>query len=266
MIPSSAAAPLAWTLVVEPAGRAGWDNMARDLALLDLAARDGAGYLRLYRWSPPCLSFGCHEPAARRYDRARIAELGLDTVRRPTGGRAVWHDEELTYALAAPAAAFGSLPAAYHAIHGMLADALVCLGVPATLAPPPARAARLDAGACFARPAGGEVLAGGLKVIGSAQLRRGGALLQHGSVLLDGNQATVAAVALDGSLGAEPAVGTLARALGRPVGFEETARAIADATRAACPGRWTEAPPAALDTAAAPHASSFRAEDWTWRR
>ncbi|MFN2326957.1 MAG: biotin/lipoate A/B protein ligase family protein, partial [Gemmatimonadales bacterium] len=84
--------------------RPGWANMAIDRALLDLAAGEGAVVMRLYRWHPHCLSFGRHEPALRRYDRERIAALGLDTVRRPTGGRAVWHARELTYAVAAPEA------------------------------------------------------------------------------------------------------------------------------------------------------------------
>ncbi len=76
--------------------------MATDAALLDEADRSGRAFLRLYRWSPPCLSFGRHEPAATRYDRVAIARLGIDVVRRPTGGRAVWHEHEVTYAVAAP--------------------------------------------------------------------------------------------------------------------------------------------------------------------
>src|SRR5690606_19846924 len=91
--------PVRWHLLREPDGRPGWRQMAADRALLDLAVREGVVVLRLYRWDPFCLSFGAHEPAARRYDRDRIAALGLDTVRRPTGGRAVWHARELTYAV-----------------------------------------------------------------------------------------------------------------------------------------------------------------------
>ena len=72
-------------------------------------------------------------------------------MRRPTGGRAVWHGRELTYAVAAPTAGLGSLRDAYRAIHLVLRDALRALGVAAELAPD-ARAARVDAGACFAAP------------------------------------------------------------------------------------------------------------------
>jgi lipoate-protein ligase A len=78
--------------------------MAVDQALLERAGRLGERRLRLYRWHPHCLSFGRHEQALRRYDRDRIVASGLDVVRRPTGGRAVWHAGELTYAVAMPAA------------------------------------------------------------------------------------------------------------------------------------------------------------------
>ena len=102
--------------------RPGWHNMALDAAMLDRAEATGRTLARLYRWAPPCLSFGRHEPAGRRYDRARIEDLRLDCVRRPTGGRAVWHARELTYAVAAPTS-FGSLPQAYRRIHGALLGA-----------------------------------------------------------------------------------------------------------------------------------------------
>ena len=133
----------------------------------------------MYAWEPD-LSFGRHEPAGRRYDADRVAALGLATVRRPTGGRAVWHAGELTYAVAAPADELGALRQAYRDIHLVLRDAVRSLGVPAELAPL-SRAASVDTGACFASPAGGEVLVAGGKVVGSAQLRRGAALLQHGA-------------------------------------------------------------------------------------
>ena len=117
-----------WRLLLDLDGRPGWQNMALDQALLARAGR-GERWLRLYRWAPHCLSFGRHEPALRRYDRARIEARGLDAVRRPTGGRAVWHAEELTYALAAPAEPFGGLRQAYEEIHRMLLAALRRLGV-----------------------------------------------------------------------------------------------------------------------------------------
>src|SRR5256886_5601050 len=134
--------------------------MAFDQAMLEQADRSGSATLRLYRWTPPCLSFGRHEPASRRYDRVRVEQFGLDVVRRPTGGRAVWHEHEVTYAVVAPITAFGSLRHAYHTIHERIAAALRSLGADATLAPhQPPPASRVDQPtSCFATPVGGEVL------------------------------------------------------------------------------------------------------------
>lgn len=254
-----------WTLLVDPAGRAGWQNMAVDQALLDLAAGEGRGFLRLYRWTPACLSFGRHEPALRRYDRAAIERLGLDTVRRPTGGRAVWHADEVTYSVSAPADALGSLQEAYRRIHEMLAEALRTLGAPAALAAAPTRASPVDAGACFASPAGGEVVLGGRKAVGSAQLRERGALLQHGSILLGGSQEVVTAV----TRGSPPADGStgLTAALGAPVSFGEVAVAVARAA-GRWEGRWDQedADWPALTEGIARHGERFRSPEWTWRR
>ena len=237
--------------------------MAIDQAMLDLAER-GTACLRLYRWHPFCLSFGRNEPALRRYDRDRIDALGLDTVRRPTGGRAVWHADELTYAVACPAAVFGQLPAAYRAIHETLAAALRTLGAEPALASAPGRSSPLDAGACFASPAGGEVVVGGRKVIGSAQLRQGDALLQHGSLLLDGSQAVVASLTLGTPPRGQEA--PLAELLGRDVDFAEAAGAVAEAARA-WPGAWTAAAdPGRFLDASRPHLARFESAEWTWRR
>ena len=243
--------------------------MAIDQALLDRAERQGESWLRLYQWAPFCLSFGRHEPATRRYDPERIAELGLDTVRRPTGGRAVWHAEELTYAVAAPSARFGSLPAAYLEIHGMLADALRGLGAGVTLAPR-VRTPPLDAGPCFSQPAGGEIMIGGRKAVGSAQLRQGGALLQHGSILLEDNQEFVHRLTRGASISRTPhssRQGSTDPETAKPFRSREVAEGV---TRAACarwPGEWNRDP----DTepalrAASSHYAHYRAPAWTWAR
>jgi lipoate-protein ligase A len=236
--------------------------MALDQALLDEAERTGEGFLRCYRWDPFCLSFGRNEPAARRYDRAAIEARGIATVRRPTGGRAVWHADECTYAVAAPISAFASLAQAYREIHATIALALETLGVRATLAPA-SRPVGVGAGACFAAPAGGEVLVAGRKVAGSAQLGQGSAFLQHGSILLGGDQRLVAEV----TLGAAPPGGDLAlgTALGREVTFDEAAEALA-ARAQSWPGTWGAAPPALVAELAGRHAARFQDPDWTWRR
>lgn len=261
--PAPAVAPLSWTLWLDDAPRPGWSNMALDAALLDRAT-GGEASLRLYRWDPSCLSFGRHEPAMLRYDRVAIAARQLDTVRRPTGGRAVWHAAELTYAIAAPAAAFGDLGRAYRLIHLMLQRALRSMGVAARLAPDPAGPAALNGGACFASPAGGEVVTEGGKLVGSAQLRQNGALLQHGSLLLDGDQQMVRAVTRGDT--ADPRCTTLARELGRPVSFAEAADAVILAARE-WPGAWHELrTPSDVLRSAEAHAARFRSPEWTWRR
>ena len=245
----------------DPLPRPGWLNMAIDSTLLE-RAEAGERWLRLYAWEPT-LSFGRHEPAARRYDAGCIETMGLAVVRRPTGGRAVWHAGELTYAVAAPAEELGSLRDAYVAIHLVLRDAIRRLGARAELAPL-GRARGVDAGACFASPAGGEVMVMGRKAVGSAQLRRGAALLQHGSILLEDDQAIVGQV----TRGEAPADLSLPlrRALGRIVPWAEAASAVtaaaADAWGAGSrPGRDEEA---AILARATDSSERFRAPAWTW--
>ena len=215
---------------LDAAGRPGAENMAIDAALLDRANDTGLSFLRLYRFDPPCLSLGRNEPAAR-YDYTEIARRGLDVVRRPTGGRAVWHEHEVTYAVAAPVAAFGSLRNAYHTIHERIAAALRSLGADATLAPhQPPPSGRIDqAASCFATTVGGEVLVAGRKLVGSAQVRKGSAFLQHGSILLDGAQEVVAAVSRMPHLAS--AATTLSAELGRHVTWDEVVEAVVQAWR-----------------------------------
>jgi lipoate-protein ligase A len=247
-----------WELILDPGGRPGSENMALDASLLAESNRTGAAFLRLYRFDPPCLSLGRNEPAAARYDRAAIARLGLDVVRRPTGGRAVWHQHDVTYAVAAPIATFGGLRAAYHAIHARLAAAIHTLGVAATLAPDRLTARPPDRrGSCFATPVGGEVLVGGRKVVGSAQVREGRAFLQHGSILLAGSQEVITVVSRT-TQAARPET-TLAAALGRPVSFDEVADAII--------ATWSDDVTCTiLHRPPPPSTASFLDPAWTWRR
>jgi lipoate-protein ligase A len=253
-----------WILWRDLAPRDGASNMAIDLALLGRAAQTGECWLRLYTWRPHCLSFGRNEPARRRYDRSKIERAALSVVRRPTGGRAVWHARELTYAVAAPVDAMGSLPHAYLEIHRMLGSALRRLGADASLAGASASSG-LDAGACFSSPVGGELLVKGRKVVGSAQLREGGALLQHGSILLGDDQRLVGTVTSGGapSDGSAP----LGDLLGREVTADEAAVAVADAAK----DRWGDArtdEPASptLLAEAETHVARFRSDQWTWSR
>ena len=220
-----------WRLTKEATGRSGAENMAIDASLLAESDATGRAFLRLYRFDPPCLSLGRNEPADQ-YDRATIARLGLDVVRRPTGGRAVWHEHEVTYAVTAPVAAFGSLRGAYRAIHERLVVALRSLGADATLAlhrPPPSSTVGDHPASCFATHVGGEILVAGRKLVGSAQARKRNAFLQHGSILLDGSQAVVAAVSRKPHVAS--AATTLSAELGRRVTWDEVVEAVALAWR-----------------------------------
>lgn len=254
-----------WHLWIDEWPRPGWTNMAIDLTLLDRAELNDESWLRLYQWRPHCLSFGRHEPATRRYDAERIAAMELDTVRRPTGGRAVWHGRQLTYAVAAPNRRFGTLQGAYLEIHEMLGAALRDLGASAALAPR-ARTSPLDAGACFAQPAGGEVMVSGRKVIGSAQLRRGAALLQHGSVLLEDDQRVVLSVSRGGGLGQARAAPP-ALPLGKSLPRLQVAEAIGRAAITRWQGKWKVVFDADnVLRAAQEHFPQFRSPAWTWAR
>jgi lipoyl(octanoyl) transferase len=254
----------AWSLWRDVAPRDGARNMAIDQALLDRARRWGERWLRLYTWQPHCLSFGRNERAEHRYDRATLERAGLDVVRRPTGGRAVWHGRELTYAVAAPADEIGSIRDAYIEIHRMLQGALSRLGAEASLADA-RHAPGLDAGACFARPVGGELVVRGRKAVGSAQLREGGALLQHGSILLGDDQRVVGAV----TRGEAPADGSapLSQLLGRDVSAVEAAEAVADTAQDRWRGDWSELlETEAVLVEAEAHLPRFRSDGWTWSR
>lgn len=171
----------------------GADHMRRDAELLRrCAAGDIDGAIRLYWFAPPCLSLGRLEPLTD-VDIAACERDGIDVVRRPSGGRAVLHDDEVTYAIVCRADDpdfGGDVTTSCCRIHEAVAAGLRVLGVAATPHAAPAMERRVASAAlagadCFARPAGSEVLdEHGGKLVGSAQARRGRALLQHGSVLL----------------------------------------------------------------------------------
>ena len=113
-----------------------------------------------------------------------------------------------------------------------------------------------SAGACFASPAGGEIVVGGRKLVGSAQVREGMAFLQHGSILIRDNQDVVAAVTRGAA--AAPNATSLADVLGRDVDVCEVADAVATGLGASVP-EWTGAPDSTL-------VARFRSASWTWRR
>jgi lipoate-protein ligase A len=158
-----------------------WFNMAADEALL---CSDCGPTLRLYRWHPPALSLGYFQPAALAPADAH------PVVRRLTGGGAIFHDDEITFALALPAPyAEAELAASYRAVHEAAARALRAVGVPAEPAPAGPAKPRGGEGWCFASPAAPDLVVTGTgrKILGSAQRRvrrPRPRVLHHGSLVL----------------------------------------------------------------------------------
>lgn len=241
------------------------------------------GILRLYGWSEPTLSFGRNEPVRGRYDPDRLRAEGVAVVRRPTGGRSVLHHREITYAVAAPVAALGGPRRAYETINRGLALGLSELGLPVLLAGN-GPVAPLDGGACFRDPAPGEVMAQGRKLVGSAQVRMGRTLLQHGSLLIDDDQARITGLRSPPS--GDGAPGELAE-LARPatlrelsgarvqVGVVEDAlvRGLARSLAGDWPARWRTPPGEGsfqggpdLPAPAPDLLDRYRSHAWTWRR
>lgn len=210
----------------------GEENMRRDLALLDACARgEIPGAVRLYGFAPACLSLGRMQPIGD-VDLDACARDGVDVVRRPSGGRAVLHDQEVTYSVVCRSTdpVFGGrVLESCSRIHLAVAAGLETLGVHTTPRAMPANLRRdaRDAAAvadCFARPAAHELLDDrGRKLVGSAQARRAGALLQHGSVLLESPRA---AGYLRGDAPATSGGVGVRELLGRPVSREELIAAL----------------------------------------
>lgn len=159
-------------------------NMARDAALLDEHRPGDPPVLRLYRWRPPAISYGYHQ-SVEVFDAAAIAAAGFGLVRRPTGGRAILHADELTYAVVgtSPSPLFGeTLHATYTRINEALLLFLRDLGLAADVS---GGESREDARGmvCFKSAGRHEIHVQGRKLVGSAQRRHGGVFLQHGSIL-----------------------------------------------------------------------------------
>ena len=168
--------------ILREGDRSGAFNMARDLALQDLVRQDGRPRLRLYGWRRPTLSLGYgQKPEA--FDRARLHALGVDLVRRPTGGLAVLHQHEVTYAFVVRTEDLpGDVRSTYLEIARPLLAALQALGARVELAGAPGEGEK-DAN-CFQQPSWYEMEVGGRKLLGSAQVRHLGVLLQHGALPL----------------------------------------------------------------------------------
>ncbi|MFO7952569.1 MAG: lipoate--protein ligase family protein [Bacillota bacterium] len=176
-----------WRLILDPPMK-GKDNMERDRELMEeVATGERPPTLRIYRWTPPAVSLGYFQDENEVVDLKACREAGVDVVRRPTGGRAVLHDQELTYSIVVPEAHpfinKGGVLDAYRAISRGLVTAFNLLGIVAAITPEKDSRAGLAPGSCFDSSTAYEIQVDGRKVVGSAQLRREGIVLQHGAII-----------------------------------------------------------------------------------
>lgn len=245
-------------------------NFARDEAMLARARSTGREWIRIYTWDGPVVSFGRHERAAARFSAERMQAAGIGATRRLTGGRALLHHHELTYAISGPAADGDSLRGAYARVGELLAAALRHLGIAAETATrrsaPPAPS---DNAVCFASPAPGELIVDGRKLVASAQSREGGAYLQHGSILIENDQPILATLLLnDARLAAIEPPATLRDLLQRV----PTPGELADAISAAATSCWSVVPErVSPDDFASTNdvnrlMTRYLDPNWTWRR
>ncbi len=165
-------------------------NMAVDQAIMEaVAAEDVPPTLRFYAWKPACLSLGYMQPLAD-IDHERLAAQGWGIVRRMTGGRSILHTDELTYSVAVRAEnpiVAGSIVESYRNLSRALLRGLHDLGANAGADKRVEQMPRDKGPVCFEVPSHYEITFGGKKLVGSAQVRKFGAVLQHGTLPLTGD-------------------------------------------------------------------------------
>jgi lipoate-protein ligase A len=189
----------------------GLHNMAADEVLLE-SALTGVASARLYGWTVPTVSLGYFQPHAQRHANPCIAALPF--VRRPSGGAALVHDREVTYALGLPAGAPWQTGSSWLCrMHEIVIAALRDLGVTA-LSCAATSEERFAGLLCYHHLTPGDLLIGPAKVVGSAQRRHRGALIQHGSILLAASSFA-------------PELPGVAELTGKVLSVEETCRAVA---------------------------------------
>lgn len=179
-----------WRLIIDPAGNGAW-NMAMDEAILEfVAGKIQIPTLRLYAWKPFCLSLG-HAQTSKDVDMPALTSKGWSLVRRPTGGKAILHADEITYSITAPIdepRVKGTVIESYQRLSRAFLSALRFLGIQANARPKePSYTEKPINPICFETPSDFEITSNGKKIIGSAQARRIKGVLQHGSIPLNGD-------------------------------------------------------------------------------
>jgi len=182
--------PTQWRLLQTPEASGAW-NMAVDEAILEAASRrEVLPTLRLYAWNPPCLSLGYAQPISD-VDQSRLEEFGWDLVRRLTGGRAILHTNELTYSVCGPEdepVLSGDILSSYKRLSSAILAAIEQIGISVQALPQEKNVnSKSPEPICFEVPSNYEITADGKKLVGSAQARRQGGVLQHGTLPLYGD-------------------------------------------------------------------------------
>ncbi len=214
--------------------------MAVDEALLEATGRGEAPpTLRLYAWTPACLSLGLAQ-SYTEVDAPRLKAHGWDVVRRTTGGRAILHVDELTYSVTAPSdepRVQGSVLESYQRLAGALVEAVRALGLAVEIEEHAQPSGAAKGPVCFEVPSAYEIVVGGKKLVGSAQARKRHGVLQHGTLPLHGDltRITQALVFEDEAAREAAAEKLLARATtvesatGRVISWETAAQAFVGA-------------------------------------
>jgi lipoate-protein ligase A len=215
-------------------------NMAIDEAILHgVAAGSSPPTLRFFDWQPPCLSLGYAQPLID-VDFDRLHERGWDVVRRPTGGKAILHTDELTYSVITPQTdprVAGGIVESYRRLSEGLTRGLTHLGLISQSdkkADNSNRADNKENPVCFEVPSNYEITVIGKKLVGSAQARKQGVVLQHGTLPLTGDLRRICdALAFDNEEAREEAKErviaraiTLGDALGQTVTWQAAANAM----------------------------------------
>lgn len=224
-----------WRLLIDPPLE-GPQNMAIDEALLERCASEETPSLfptvRFYRWSRPTLSLGYNQDIESSLHVHECRARGIPIVRRPTGGKAVLHDQEITYSMIA---SFSSPPFQrtvfdnYRLISEALVKCLKSLGIQAMIADEGASSySRKGPEACFARLSRFEISYRNFKMVGSAQRRKRRAFLQHGSLLLDADRTLLKNLIRSKNSIQEMNFITVKEALGRDIPFEEIASSMVE--------------------------------------
>lgn len=252
--------------------------MALDEALLHSVSNgQSAPVLRFYRWQPATMTLGYAQSVHTDLNLAVCTIAGIDIVRRSTGGRAVLHDNEVTYSVIAPlnSGAFGNTVLdCYRVISEVLQKALLALGLQAQLVPGkplgghknPAKAV------CFSAPSQYELVIDGCKIAGSAQKRHGQAFLQHGSIPVE-LDLKLLGKALRADVNQEVAasmgnVGWLNRYSDSPLNVPDVEDALADAFSNALDISWEQSQPtdSELIMAESLKIEKFGNKDWNMGR